>query len=420
MTTTKRTDTEHMTTYVDLKTLQQPGEERSALVDIIAESLNEATAQDISTVKIVMLSFRVFPDGREDHGKQAAPLSGINADTADAEQVVNQLLSRFERAVGQAFKGRMLVAVEDPAARGTPLAGVWERYVAGEGNASPDEYGSYGDAYGSRQPEADPYGGGRPPPPRLPPPPAWDVPEPPEPPRLGGSMLGGSMMGGMGGGGGYESRYDPGPMPENSDSAQNADLFRNILGSAERRIDQAHQETRFFQGQSSTMLEYMLRQNAQFMGVINVVLQTGLQRGSSGMPAPGPRFHPLGELAANLLTAFLGAPAQPEVEDGVARAPTPPRFQMLPPAEPAFFHPTSNSADIGGDSFYANGWQPEPEDNFSAGGGGPSGFTGERPPTEDEWDSAFTADPSTAMKVAAKHVPAPFRALLQKGSGKNE
>ncbi|HIK61294.1 MAG TPA: hypothetical protein EYF98_11475 [Planctomycetes bacterium] len=413
-----------MTTYIDLKTLKQPGEERTALVDIVSESLNEATAQDISTVKVVMLSFRVFPDGREDHGKQAAPLSGINAETADAEQVVNQMLNRFERAVGQGFKGRMLVAVEDPGQRGTPLAGVWERYVAGEGTDSPDAYGTYGDAYGSRQQEqsgGSNYGGGGGSsshgpmlpgsgghgPPRLPPPGGgWDVPHPPEPPRLGGSMLGGSLMGG-----GYESRYDPGSMPDQS-AQENADLFRNILGSAERRIDQAHQETRFFQGQSTTMLEYMLRQNAQFMGVINVVLQSGLQQGGGGGGAVGPRFHPLGELAGSLLTAFLGAPEQ--VDNGVvAQAPSPPRFQALPPAQPAFFHPSGQSADIGGDSFYANGYSPEPEESFND--GDPSGFSS--PPTEDEFRAAMKQNPDGAMAAAADLVPAPFKGFLKKGGG---
>ena len=410
-----------MSNYVELKTLQQPGEERAALVDMIAESLNVATAEEIGTVKVILLSFRVFPDGREDHGKPAAPLSSVNAETADAEQIVNQIISRFERSVGQAFKGRMLVAVEDPAQRGAPIAGVWERYVTGEGAASTDAYGDYGDAYGSRMQEADvDMGGGGHGPPRLPPPHGNDFgfPEPAPAPRMGGSALMGRSMGGsmMGGGGGFDPNYDPGQMPD-QDAAANADLFRNILGSAERRIDQAHQETRFFQGQSTNMLEYLLRQNSQMLGLVNTVLQVGLTRGGGGAPA-GPRFHPLGELAGNLLTAFLGAPPQPEGDTAAAPA-APPRFAALPPAEPAFFHPIGgNSADLGGDSFYANGWQPEPEPmQPPPASGPPPGFSGDRAPTPEEWGAAFDADPDGAMQVAATKVPAPFRGFLAKGSG---
>jgi hypothetical protein len=412
-----------MSMYIDLSVLQKPGEERSALIDTIAESLNEAAVQELTTVKVVLISFRVFPDGREDRGKQAAPLNSVNADTADSEQIVNQIITRFERSVGQGFKGRMLIAVEDPAIRGVPLAGTWERYVTGEGTTDPDAYGNYGEAYAGRQ--ADPghygapqaaFGGGQAPPPRIPPPQDdFDFPEPAAAPRMGGShLMGGSMMGPSGGG--FDPSYDPGQMPDQS-AQENAELFRSILGSAERRIDQAHQETRFFQGQSTTMLEYLLRQNAQMLGLVNTVLHVGLTRGGGGGAPPGPRFHPLGELAGSLLTAFLGAPPQPENPEGAPVA-SPPRFAALPPAEPAFFHPVGNSADIGGDSFYANGWQPEPEPTQPPPGPGapPPGFSGDRAPTPDEWATAFDSDPKGAMAVAATKVPAPFRGFLQKGS----
>ena len=370
---------------------------------------------------MVLISFRVFPDGREDRGKQAAPLNSVNADTADSEQIVNQIITRFERSVGQGFKGRMLVAVEDPSVRGVPLAGTWERYVSGEGTNDPDAYGNYGEAYAGRQPDPQyggpqaAFGGGGQPPPRLPPPADdFDFPEPAPAPRMGGShLMGGSMMGPPGGG--FDPNYDPGNMPDQS-AQENAELFRSILGSAERRIDQAHQETRFFQGQSTNMLEYLLRQNAQMLGLVNTVLQVGLTRGGGGAPA-GPRDHPLGELAGSLLTAFLGAPAIPE-GDGTVPVAAPPRFAALPAAEPAFFHPVGgNSADLGGDSFYANGWQPEPEPAPPQTDGSMPGFSGTRPPTTDEFRDAMKANPDAAMEAAREIVPPAFRGFL--GGKKN-
>jgi hypothetical protein len=412
--------------YIDLSTLQKPGEERSALIDVIAESLNTAAAEDISKIKVVLMAFRVFPDGREDRGKQAAPLSNINAETADAEQVVNQIINRFERAVGQGFKGRMLVAVEDMSRRGEPLAGVWERYVAGEGSADPNTYGGYGgDAYGGA-PDPEPAPGQhnfQAPPPQH----HLMPPTPPAAPDLGGSLLGGSMMDFGGGSGGLPPNggsYDPGAMPDQS-AQENAELFRSILGSSERRIDQAHQETRFFQAQSTTFLEYMLRQNAQFMGLVNLVVHREMQRPmlpSAG--GGGPRFHPLGELAGSLLTAFLGAPPAPE-SDTPPPTPIPPRFQALPPAQPAFFHPAGDSTDIGGDSFYSNAWQPEPEPapapmqqppGMQAESGPMPGFSGERPPTTDEFRDAMRANPDAAKEAAADLVPPAFKGFL--GGGK--
>lgn len=425
-----------MPLYIQLDTLQKSGEERAALVDSISEALSTAVAEDIGTVKVVLYSFRVFPDGREDHGRPAPPLTGVQSETADAEQVVNKIVQRFERAVGQGFKGRMLVAVEDPVKRGQPVAGVWERYVTGAGNTEPDAYGaSTTDAYGSRQPDPPAFPhhqhqpalpfpgggmGGPPPPPRH-----ALMPEPVEPPDLGGSsFLAGTRERG------YDAEYDPGAPGETADR----EMVRSIMGANERRLDGKDEEVRYYQQQNTHMLEYFLRQNAQVMQMLQFTWRispamTGgpVQSGGGG----GSGYHPLGELAAAVLTGILGGAEQPQT-DAPPPPPAPPRFRELPTPRPNFYQPTGDMNDLGG-SFYAGDAGPDasayagshdgrrPDQPFAPPPGPdvpPPGFDGSRPPTREEWSNAFAADSATAMEVASELVPAPFRGILKKGASK--
>ena len=446
-----------MSNYTDLKDLEEDGEERGALRNIIAAALNEAAESGISQIKIVYHYSRLIQAaGRFDNPRPGLHIKA-SASTADADRLIDRIVGNMKQSFGRGFVGRIVVGVENPERGGEPLSGVYDRNI------------QYGD------PEDNPYGltGGQAPPGMglahqgggggWGPPPhhgggghhgggqpgGWSM--GPGRPGMGGgghgpSMgMGGAEMhgppgqgipGGMGGGfsmDGFAANppsmvggFDPGPMGQFNDPADR-ELVRSVIAGGERRLDILTGELRARDENFFRMLDYNLRQNHQFMQMLGMVFGRWVPPAQAPPQASGGMFGPLlGGLLATFFPSMAGLfnpqpPQQPQ--GGPGHAPSPPEITGPPPHRQAFYEPMGDPTDLS--------FGPGPGPNGPAWAGG--SFHGDgsfdphahaqaawRPPqNEEEWTEAMQSDPSGAKKAAAKLVPAPFNKLLDPGAGEH-
>ena len=401
--------------YIDLHSVEQDGEERTELRDLIAQSLDVATEQGIGAVRIVFQYRRTLPNGNYDNPRPGRFLTFQNA-TTEPDTAVTRIVTRIQKTIGRGFRGQVIVGVEDAEHEGRPLAGVWDRNVV-FGDAADDPYGMSGGM---------PMGGG------------------------GGMSMGGGMPmggGGMHGGGGgtwggggggmppqgpsghghgpsqhgpggfdrfsapappplrgFDS-FDPGGLGEMG-SPEDRELVRSVIGGMAREKDTLYGELRARDENFFRMLDYSLRQNHQFMQFFGMVFGRGLPASANQGAAP---MHPLVAALTGIASMFFPAPqAAPPVGHDTPR---PPEITSPPPMQQHFYEPAGDPADLNFDPPTEGGsYDPHSQ----AGGSW-------RPPSnEEEWEQAFSADPQGAKNAAAKIVPKPFAALLRGSGGSNQ
>lgn len=417
--------------YIELKTLEDDGEERSALQAVVAQSLDEAAEQGVNQVSVVMRYQRLLPQtGRYDNPRPVRPLK-VNASTADADRLVDQILARLKEAFGRGFSGRVVVGVEDPENTGEPLAGVWDRNIQ-FGDHADDPYGMTGGPEGGGGGMGLPpgggggYGGGMSggmgggmgggggsygPPPGGHGPPGF----------YGSSMQHGppgmSMGGGMGGGGGFAgSMYDPGALGK-IDNPEDRELVRSVIGAQERRADMMAGELRARDDNFFRMLDYNLKQNHQFMQMLGLVFGRWVPPAQQAAP---PAMHPIVGMLTGLLGMFFPPPPnQPQLPQSYA--PPPPAIQPPPPHQPSFYEPAGDPADLDfgpGDMGHGPSYGGSMMGGSMQGGSfnpaaGPVPW--QPPQNEEQWAQAMQADPEGAKRAAAKLVGPPWNKLLGGG-----
>lgn len=375
-----------MSDYIDLKLLEEDGDEREALMLVISESLNEAVERGVSNIVAVMRYQRKLPQGTFDKPRTVTPLK-LAASAADPGRVLDQVLGRLRSAFGSNFHGQILVGFEDPSNPNEPLAGVWERYVS---------FGSEDDAYAmNNMGSMTPGMGGGPPPQQHGPGMGWSQPMQHGPPSMMSSYQppGATMSPGQ-----ASREYDPGQL--GSYNAEDRELVRSVIASGERRLDVLTGELRARDQNLFTMLDYNLKQNHQFMQFLAMISGRYIPPAVSSGPPPQ---HPIVALVQGLLSAFFPPPAAAP-QQGVPQTPPPPQLTMPPPHVPSFHEPMGDPADL-------NFAPREQEPAYSH---GPSGSEPAwRPPAnEAEWTAAMRADPEGAKRAAAQLVPPQFRGFL--------
>lgn len=362
-----------MSDYIDLKLIEDEGEERDALLLMITQSLDEATERGVPNVVCIMRYQRLMPQGNFDQPRTVPPLK-LAASASDPSRVLEQILKRIRQGVGRQFHGRLLCAIEDPENAREPLAGVWERNVS-FGTEDGDQY-----SMGSVPQQ---------------PPPGWNNQPPgwggmPTPQVHGPAPLVTSYQPPMGS---MPMTHDPGKMGEYS--PEDRELIRSVLASGERRADALMGELRARDANLFLMLDYNLKQHHQGMQLLAMLLG----RWVPTAPGNGSNTeHPIASVIKGLASMFFPAPAQAPS----ASTPPPPQIPMPPPHVPSFHDPMGDPADL-------NFGAPPPVENH-----GPAGSAqAYRPPAnEAEWTAAMQADPEGAKRAAAQLVPVAFRPLL--------
>lgn len=393
--------------YIDMKLLEDAGEEREALLNMVAQALEEATEKGVGQVVVVMKYRRKFQhNGQWDNPREIRPLR-ISAGTADANRVVDQALGRLREGFGRGFMGQVIVGVENPEHPGEPLAGVWDRELA-YGDATDSPYGMAmaegGGGFGGGPPPSGngSWGGGGgswspEPPPRRPHPAEGSyTPTTPEPTPLS-----------------HAADYDPGGFGQYN--AEDRELVRSVIGAQERRADISQAELRARDNNFFRMLDYNQRLNHQFMQLLGMVFGRWVP---PAMPVGPPPQHPLVGLVTGLLGMFFPTPTQPSGPGApTTAAPPPPRIEPPPAFRPSFYEPQGPPEDLHfgpgtpvyGASFRDQDGAFDPHEAAREAAQAPRW----RPPSsEQEWDEAFQADPGGAKRAAAKIVPAPFNRLL--------
>ena len=401
-----------MANYIDLNSLDADGEEREELRDLVAQSLNIASEEGLTQVKVVFHYRQTLPNGVFDSPRPGRPMT-LQASITDPDKATALIISRVKSVVGLGFRGSVLLGLEDSdaAGRGRPLAGVWERNIV-FGDTPENPYGMAGGAAGA---QGGSWGGG----------------------GAGGFGGGGGAPGGFGGGGGYgggggrppDGGYsEHGPLPAGGDTApqppmmrgaasydpgalgqyespEDKELLRSVIGGMAREKETLFAQLQLRDANNAAMLEYALRQNHQFMQFYGLVFGRGLPPVQSSGPAP---MHPIVGLVAGLMSAFF--PPPPQVAPPGQSVPQAPQIQQPAPPQRHFYEPAGDPADL---NF-------EPPTGGSMGGGsfappGGSGGSWRPPANEEEWEQAFQADPNGAKQAASKLVPPIFRGLLQGG-----
>jgi len=361
---------------IDLKDLQEPGESRTALHELLREGLDAAVEHGTDCV-VALWAGRAYPDGTAERPSRVRQQN--HPGNADAEQIADNLLKLLKRQVGD---GTWRVIFSVKAGDGDPL--VFDRFVqvgsqagflegpgggGGDWGPQPPSWGGFPQGQGGF-PQAGGGGWGPPAPPRGGPPgfPAWGPP--------GGAAPWGS----------------PGDLPPDQVDEQHRTAWESLLGQQERHLGYQYERMRWLEERDLAKDAFFMQTLEYLMRLTTVLPRRGGL--SSGEGEGSGSFW--GDLAGQAVQAgvehLLGRSNSEHEDEEIPRPPT----THAPPPVPAF-----------GDEF-----------DRDAGNGAGHDF-GARPPTQEQWDSAFKADPKGAMEAAARRVKNPVaKKLLTDAAGK--
>jgi len=313
-----------MTQPIDIQALRNPSPDRQALLDTLAEALDEAVSKDIGSIRTLLYYAAVQPNGMMDR-RQQSRRPEFPVDSADPDQIADQIVSSYvDRAPGDGFMGKIIIVIEDAAAPGSPPLGTFERLIQiGDLNLQlpgGEEYGGgrmERGGYGRRERHDD-----------------YDMPIPP-PMRQSGDF---SMGGAFGSG------------PEEMMQQEVHGDLRASNNAGERRMDQMMRQNQFLVNQNANILhnqqqqmQYFLQLNALVMGRALPALDFRQQPSGGG--------NPLGDLIGGIIgNMLMGGQGQQEEEPPppIPPSPTPPgRLHSHEDAYVPYTPPMDNGAGMG-------------------------------------------------------------------------
>ena len=289
-----------MTQPIDIQALRNPSPDRQALLDTLAEALDEAVSKDITSIRVFLYYAAVQPNGMMDR-RQQSRRPEFPVGSSDPDQIADQIVSSYvDRAPGDGFVGKIIIVIEDSAAPGSPPLGTFERLVQiGDINLQlpgGEEYGGgrmERGGYGRRERHDD-----------------YDMPVPPPIRQSAEFAMGGSFGSG----------------PEEMMQQEMHGQGMAISSAQERRMDQMLRQNQFLVNQNANLLhnqqqsmQYFLQLNALVMGRALPALDFRQQQGGGGNPIGDL----IGGIIGNMLMGGQGQPA-PEPPPPIPPTPTPP------------------------------------------------------------------------------------------------